>query len=178
MRFSVQDTGIGISTDKQATIFDSFTQVDESITRRYGGTGLGLTISARLVGLMGGRIWLESVPGDGSTFRFTADFGLAEKGFRHLRDSGNALLAAQRLPPLTMLVAEDNLVNRTLIARILQKQGHRVVEARDGQEALVAVEHGGIDVVLMDIEMPHMDGLEALQRIRRSRREVREITLR
>ena len=166
LRFSVQDTGIGIATDKQAKIFDSFTQVDGSITRRYGGTGLGLTISAHLVGLMGGRIWLESFPDSGSTFHFTADFGLGEEGFRHLWDSGNALATAQRLPRLTMLVAEDNLVNRTLIARILQKHGHQVVEARDGNEALTAVEHGGIDVVLMDIEMPHMGGLEALQRIR------------
>jgi PAS domain S-box-containing protein len=166
LQFSVQDTGIGIPADKQATIFDSFTQVDGSITRRYGGTGLGLTISARLVGLMGGRIWLESQPDSGSTFHFTADLGLGEEGFRQVRDGGDSLVAAQRLPQLALLVAEDNLVNRTLIARILQKQGHRVLEARDGNEAVAAVERGGVDVVLMDIEMPHMGGFEALRRIR------------
>ena len=166
LHFSVKDTGIGIPADKHTNIFESFTQLDGSITRRYGGTGLGLTISARLVGLMGGRIWLESVPDQGSTFHFTADFVLGEEGQRHLRETGTAAASEQRLPELTMLVAEDNLINKTLITRILQKQGHHVVEARDGVEALAALERGGIDVVLMDLEMPRMGGLEALRRIR------------
>jgi PAS domain S-box-containing protein len=166
LRFSVEDTGIGIPEDKQAQVFDSFTQADGSITRRYGGTGLGLTISARLVQLMGGKIWLESAPGRGSTFHFTADFGRDERVREPSGDADVARAVGERLPRLTLLVAEDNLVNRTLIARILQKQGHAVLEARDGLEALETLGRGGIDVVLMDIEMPRLGGLEALTRIR------------
>ncbi len=166
LRFSVADSGIGVAPEMQAGIFESFTQVDGSTTRRYGGTGLGLTISKRLAGLMGGRLWLESEPGRGSTFHFTATFGLGDEGFRHLRDTGAANEAARRLPPLTVLVAEDNLVNRTLITRILQKHGHVVEEAHDGIEVLARVGRGGIDIVLMDLEMPRLGGLDATRRIR------------
>jgi PAS domain S-box-containing protein len=166
LHFSVQDTGIGIPQDKQASIFEAFTQADGSITRRYGGTGLGLTIAARLVGLMGGRLWLESHPQQGSTFHFTVPCAAGEPGVPRDPDEAGTGAPAVRLPGLTLLVAEDNLVNRTLIARVLQRQGHRVVEARDGMEALDAVARGSIDVVLLDLEMPRMDGLEALRRIR------------
>jgi PAS domain S-box-containing protein len=170
LHFAVADTGIGISEDKQARIFESFTQVDGSTTRRYGGSGLGLTISTRLVGLMGGRIWLESRPSEGSTFHFTAGFGLGDDALQHLRDSETALTAARRLPRLRVLVAEDNLVNRTLIARILLKQGHEVVKARDGEQVLAALAQETVDVVLMDLEMPGLGGLEATRRIREQER--------
>jgi PAS domain S-box-containing protein len=166
LRVAVKDTGIGISEDKQSDIFESFTQVDGSTTRHYGGSGLGLTISTRLVGMMGGRIWLESSPSRGSTFFFTAAFGIGEEGLQHLLDSEVALAAARRLPRLKVLVAEDNLVNRTLIVRILQKQGHHVEQARDGEQALAMLEREPVDVVLMDLEMPIMGGLEATRRIR------------
>jgi PAS domain S-box-containing protein len=166
LHFTVKDTGIGISRDKQQSIFESFAQVDGSTTRRYGGTGLGLTISTRLVGMMGGRLWLESEPSEGSTFHFTTELGLGEAGLWHLRDAETALAAARRLPRLKVLVAEDNLVNRTLITRILQKQDHQVVEARDGRQVLAALERGGVDLVLMDLEMPGMGGIEATRRIR------------
>jgi len=170
LQFAVRDTGIGISEEYQATIFESFTQVDGSTTRRYGGTGLGLTISTRLVALMGGRIWLESAPSKGSTFHFTAAFGVGAEGLDHLRDSDATEAAVGRLPPLSVLVAEDNLVNRTLIARILQKQGHHVEEARDGAHALEAIEASRFDIVLMDLEMPGIGGIEATRRIRESER--------
>jgi PAS domain S-box-containing protein len=166
LNFVVEDTGVGIAPDDQAAIFDAFTQVDGSVTRRFGGTGLGLAICSRLVGLMGGRILLESTQGKGSTFHFTVGFGRAKEGFRPLRDSGAIPDAARQLPKLAVLVAEDNLINRTLVSRILEQHGHQVVEARDGAEALASLEREAIDVVLMDIEMPRVGGLEALRRIR------------
>jgi signal transduction histidine kinase/CheY-like chemotaxis protein len=172
LHFAVIDSGIGISADKQADIFESFTQVDGSTTRRYGGSGLGLAISMKLVELMGGRIWLESEPAVGSTFHFTGRFGLGKGAHEHLRESELALAAMRRLPPLKVLVAEDNQVNRTLIARILQKQGHQVVKARDGAEALAALAREVVDVVLMDLEMPQMGGLEATRRIREQEQDT------
>ncbi len=170
LHFRVRDTGIGIAEDKQASVFDSFTQADGSTTRRFGGTGLGLTISKRLVERMGGRIWLVSEPERGSTFHFTAELGLGDETCRRLRDSGEALETARLLPALNVLVAEDNLVNRTLIARILQKHGHRVEEVQDGAQVLHAIERKDLDLVLLDVEMPRLGGLETAQRIREMER--------
>jgi CheY-like chemotaxis protein/nitrogen-specific signal transduction histidine kinase len=172
LHFFVRDSGIGVSDDVRATIFESFTQADGSTTRRYGGTGLGLTISRRLVAMMGGRLWLESEPESGSTFHFTMRVGLADPEFRQLRDSSEALKAARMLPRLTVLVAEDNLVNRTLLVRILQKHGHNVIEARDGEELLRILHDREVDLVLLDLEMPRVGGLEATRRIREQERRT------
>ncbi len=306
LHFEVRDTGIGIPTEKQALIFEAFAQADTSTTRKYGGTGLGLTISSHLIGLMGGRIWVESTPGQGSTFHFTARFGLAPAprpapalslddlpvlvvddnatnrrileemlgnwrmrpalatsgeaalaalrqaaaagepfplvlldahmpgldGFSvadmilhspelagtiiviltsaglpgdaaHCRELGiaasvmkpfkqsellDAILtaldrsvrgvapraAAERPPPraagraLRILLAEDNVVNQKLAVRLLEKQGHSVTVAGNGREALVALTAEPFDLVLMDVQMPEMDGLEATAQIRRA----------
>ena len=304
LRLSVRDTGVGIPVEKQARIFDAFTQADSSTTRRYGGTGLGLTISRRLVEAMGGRIWLESAPGAGSTFHFTAVFGVGSAplhpqpeppdlsgmlvlvvddnatnrrileaqlsawhmqpilaaGARHALDlltdaagaghpfplalvdaqmpetdgfaliaeirrnpkfGGMAILlltstatkgdtarcrdlhvaaqlvkpvgrselrsaivqalgtggrrppqprsspsAAKRYPRLHILLAEDNPVNRTLAVRLLEKRGHTVVTAANGRDALKEVERGTFDLVLIDVQMPEMDGFEATAALR------------
>ncbi len=168
LRLAVADTGIGISAEKQRLIFDAFSQADNSITRQYGGTGLGLTISSRLVALMGGRLSVESVTGRGSTFWFTTGLG-------HQRPSSkNPVLAplARRETeqvdrPLRVLLAEDNPVNQVLAIRLLEKRGHSVAVAGNGREALDATEQQIFDVVLMDLEMPEMSGLEATAAIRR-----------
>jgi PAS domain S-box-containing protein len=178
LHFAVADTGVGVPPELQNSIFDSFTQADESSTRRYGGTGLGLTIAAQLVALMGGRIWVESVPGQGSTFQFTARFGLS-KGRVHrriladLRSGPQARAKRQAMnaavsAPLSILVAEDNAVNQRLILLLLEKAGHRAVVARNGEEAVSAARRRNVDLVLMDVGMPVLSGLDATRAIRAS----------
>ena len=166
---SVTDTGVGIPPEKQRAIFDAFTQADSSMTRTYGGTGLGLTISTRLVELLGGRLSVESEVGRGSTFRFTARFALQKSPpARAAAIDMVSLRESQRR--LRVLVAEDNAVNRLLAVRLLEKGGHEVVVAATGTAALEALENQSFDLVLMDMQMPEMGGLEATIAVRERER--------
>jgi signal transduction histidine kinase/ActR/RegA family two-component response regulator/streptogramin lyase len=182
-RFSVYDTGIGIPTDKQQIVFEAFRQADGSTTRKYGGTGLGLAICSRLVEIMGGTIGVDSRPGRGSTFHFTALFKLvpepaAAEGAQptdtvSLQNMAEAVGTARVRPSfnLAILLAEDNAVNQRLAMRLLEKRGHTVALASTGREALAQVLAQRFDVILMDVQMPDMDGLETTAQIRRIEKE-------
>jgi CheY-like chemotaxis protein len=178
LQFLVRDTGIGIPGDKQQIIFEAFRQADGSTTRKYGGTGLGLAICSRLVEMMEGRIWVQSVAGVGSSFFFTSRFILAPEapeGETQPTDtlSLQNMLAAvgtsahQPKRELSVLLAEDNVVNQRLVKRLLEKRGHMVEVASTGREAVEMAERGSFDVILMDVQMPDMDGLETTARIRK-----------
>ncbi len=199
VRGSVTDSGIGIPKDKQQTVFEAFRQADGSTTRQYGGTGLGLAISTRLVQLMNGRMWVESEPGQGSTFSFLITLGMPDPLAAFAPDSGAFApdSGRDRLQPVRaesadddgsgdrlsafaevtvraetstrrarILLAEDNVVNQRVAAGILGKKGHEVVIASNGQEALAQLAQREFDVVLMDVQMPDLDGFAATARIR------------
>jgi CheY-like chemotaxis protein len=164
LQIAVRDTGIGIPLDKQGLIFEPFRQVEGYMTRKYGGTGLGLAIVTRLLDLVGGRIWVDSQEDAGSTFYFTIPFLLSDRPIApHIEP-----VAVDEAPvcPLSILVAEDNEVSRLLVGRLLAKQGHTVTEARTGAEALTLYRQAAFDLILMDIQMPDMDGFEATAEIR------------
>jgi signal transduction histidine kinase/CheY-like chemotaxis protein len=169
LHFVVADTGGGIPADKQAVIFAPFEQGDASMARRFGGTGLGLAIASKLVGLMQGRIWVESPwrafgtgePVNGSAFHFTASFAPGTAAA-----AAPATVAPAVECPLRILLAEDNAVNQRLARHLLEKKGHTVITARDGLEALAVLEKETVDVVLMDVQMPGMDGVAATRVIR------------
>jgi len=154
--------------DKCGTVFEPFTQADASTSRKYGGTGLGLAITTRLVELMQGRIDVESAAGAGTTFRVVLPLVVSSASASR-REAATAV-PVLALPPLHILIAEDNPVNEHLARRILEKWGHRVDVARNGLEAVQATARTPFDLVLMDVQMPEMDGLQATQVIRQRER--------
>jgi PAS domain S-box-containing protein len=166
VRFSVIDTGVGIAPDRQERIFESFTQADGSTSRKYGGTGLGTTISRQLVSLMGGTMGLDSVEGEGSTFWFEIEVQGAEAPVRAAAAVEREPSEEAPCPPSNILVAEDYPTNQQVVRMHLETAGHRVTIAADGLQAYEACEREQFDLVFMDVQMPEMDGLEAAQKIR------------
>jgi CheY-like chemotaxis protein len=160
----VRDTGIGIASEQLPRLFSSFNQADASISRRYGGTGLGLAISKRLVEMMGGEIQVESKPGEGAKFRFTILMGHAEEPAAPRTALPTTMSDAHHLK---VLVAEDNLVNQKVVLMLLRKLGVNADLAADGAQAIAAVVANHYDLVLMDVQMPEVDGLAATREIRK-----------
>ena len=180
LHFSVRDSGIGIPPERIEQIFEAFTQVDSSTTRKYGGTGLGLTITRRLVELMGGRLEVDSQPGIGSCFHFTlpclldaADQAMPEAGQDrpHQPTGGLASTAPTANAGPAILLVEDNPVNQKLAKVLLERRGYQVTIAENGQQALAAIAGQAFEIVLMDMQMPVMGGVEATQRIRQRETE-------
>jgi signal transduction histidine kinase len=185
IRFEVHDTGIGISEDDQAIVFDEFSQADSSDTRRFSGTGLGLSICKDLSELMGGSISVTSHPGAGSCFQFTARFGLQAGSIQQITNEAGLTQPKSTAPPSLaqseppswpadhlasgrhVLVIEDNAINRMVAVGILESLGWQVETATDGVEALVAYEKRRFDVIFMDCQMPRMDGFETTAEIRK-----------
>jgi len=165
---SVTDTGIGIPEDKKTSIFEAFSQADTSHTRQYGGTGLGLAITSRLVEMMGGTVGVDSVEGKGSTFRFSLSFKKYHKDTLPSRKK-NATFTSQSM---NLLLAEDNPVNQRLAVRLLQKEGHVVTVVDTGKKVLDILLHKSFDAILMDVQMPELDGLETTQAIRQDERRT------
>ena len=177
VRVAVRDTGIGIPESKREQIFRDFEQADASTTRQYGGTGLGLAISKRLVELMGGEIGVTSAEGEGSTFFFTAKLEISSEAMvsalqsadhqQQLDEPEASTTAEVPTEKLRVLLAEDNAVNQKLAVAVLDRQGHAVTVASNGREAVDKWIDGDFDLVLMDVQMPEMDGFEATAEIRR-----------
>ncbi|MGH8188486.1 MAG: ATP-binding protein, partial [Steroidobacteraceae bacterium] len=182
LRIAVRDTGIGVAPERRQALFKSFSQVDASTTRRYGGTGLGLSIVKRLAELMGGTVGAESTPGAGSTFWFTMCAETVAEGFvpveisdataQALLESATARSTSAASAPaaestMRILLAEDNAVNQKVACRLLEKAGFAVDVATNGRDAVTAWQRGGHVAILMDCQMPELDGYEATREIRR-----------
>ena len=168
LQWTVQDSGIGMTEDEQARLFGVYAQANVSTARRYGGTGLGLMICRQLVELMGGAITVESTPGKGSAFSYTTSLlpAIQRATSAHAVNLPIASLA-DRTTPLRILVVDDNEINQVVACKFLQKLGCQVEVARNGREAVDSIAHATYDAVLMDCEMPEMDGYEATREIRR-----------
>jgi len=176
LHFVVSDTGVGIALEKQKLIFEAFSQADGSTARKFGGTGLGLSICSHLVELMGGKIWVESALGQGSSFHFTAVLGVGNPVMETAAAVPLVELAStvpvtdravqKEKGQLRILLAEDNAINQKIACHVLEKQGHHVTVAADGRQALNALDQAHFDVVLMDVQMPEMDGFETTGAIR------------
>jgi CheY-like chemotaxis protein len=168
LHFVVRDTGIGIARETQERIFQSFAQADGA-SRRQGGTGLGLAICSKLVELMQGRIWVESAPGSGSAFHFTASFDRCQDQSPQPPEKQPAEpAAAPSAAPLRILLAEDNVVNQKLAQHAIGKMGHSLLVAGNGLRAVEAAAAQSFDLILMDLQMPEMDGFQAATRIRQA----------
>ena len=167
LQFCVADTGIGMTPEQQSRLFQSFSQADSSTTRKFGGTGLGLSISKQLVELMGGRIWLESEPGQGSRFYFVLAFEPVLHQGTERQDEDAAEQSFASLRGISVLLVEDNLLNQELAKILLCRKDIRVTLADNGAEALKKLETASFDCILMDIQMPVMDGYTACAAIRK-----------
>ncbi|MBF0553055.1 MAG: response regulator [Nitrospirae bacterium] len=161
LHFSVADTGIGIPEDKLGMIFDSFSQVDDSMTRKYGGTGLGLAISKKIVELMGGRLWVESVLSEGTTFHFTARFG---RGAIRMRTTGGQ--TAEDASNISILVVDGNILSLNSYIKVLENKGHKIGGASSGHEAMRKLTSGDYAAALIDLQLHDMDGFDLAEQIK------------
>jgi CheY-like chemotaxis protein len=169
--FAVSDTGAGIAADRLDSIFESFTQESENTTGNYGGTGLGLTITQKFIEAQGGKIWLESKPGEGSTFFFKLSFGY-EFAPRIEKDNSQWSKSFDSISSKKLLVAEDNLMNQMVFRKMLERWNPAIVFVENGQEALDALAEDTFDLVFFDVQMPIMDGITAVEKWRQIEKET------